>query len=107
MAGGLYRTYEVPRSTDALRAFCEAGRNEHMRNYDTLSAIVPVLRDYLKRSVPGGPVVSALIARQVVKPLKDAAAWNHDTASAFLRAWHVYEMRVLNTQDKGAMPFKI
>ena len=104
---GLYRTHEVPRSTEDLHAFCEAGRSEHFRNYDYLNTMIPVLRSYLQRSVPAGTITGLIIARQVVRPLRHAVDLNWEAAQAMLRAWHVYQAKVLNVQDTGQAPFKI
>lgn len=103
----LYRTIETPRSTEQLRAFCEAGRSDHNLNADAMEVIASALRNYLRRSLPNGPIGSALVARRVTRHLKYAAELNNTAARAFLRCWHDYEGLVLNTRDTGNAPFKV
>ncbi|SRR6266498_819139 len=104
---GLYRTLETPRSTEELRALCEAGRAEHNLNADGLAVISSALNNYLRRSLPNGALASTLVARRVTRHLKYAAELNTTAAQAFLRCWHDYERLVLNARDTGNAPFQI
>jgi hypothetical protein len=101
-----YMDMEQPRSTDALRAFCEAGRTEHNAAGDYLAQIAPGLQSALRRSVPNGALASALVARRVARHLRIAADLNKTSAQAFMRCWYQYEQLVLNAQSTNA-PFHI
>jgi hypothetical protein len=101
-----YMDMEQPRSTEALQAFCEAGRVEHNAAGDYLGLMAPRFQAALRKSVPGGALSSAIIAARISRHMKIAADANKMSARAFAALWFRYEELVLNAQSVDT-PFKI
>lgn len=101
-----YLALDTPRSGSELRAFCEAGRDEHRQRADRLAEVSAELNKMLRASVPNGPIGSWQVARQVTRHLKIAADLNMDVSRSLWVCWNTFQDKVLNVQT-GASPFAI